>query len=215
MARPRADNPVDKAAAPSSRLPNALRPIGRSRTLLKDASVFHKGEPVRAVFLVVEGDIRLARFAPDGSEIALHRASRGDFFAEAALDSPRYHCDAIATRDTTLIEFPAAGVRELLASDPAFAREWASLLARQLHAARARLERLALRSAAERVLHYLQTEGRGPHCDVTLPGSLKDFARELGLAHESLYRTLSGLEGKGVLRRNGARLALNRKPSAM
>jgi CRP/FNR family transcriptional regulator, dissimilatory nitrate respiration regulator len=185
-----------------------LRDIGRSITCPKDARVFRKGDAVRAVFLVLDGEVHLSRFARDGSEIAMHRAGRGEFFAEAALNAPRYHCNAIASRPSTLLAFPVDRVHALLADDPEFARQWVALLARQLHGARARLERLALRSSAERVLHYLHTEGKGPRCEVALAGTLKDLAHELGLTHENLYRTLARLEQEGVVGRKDNRLFL-------
>ena len=190
----------------AANLPVALRPIGHSLACPKDGWVFRKGDPVRAVFLVLDGEVRLSRFAHDGSEIALHRASRGDFFAEAALNTPRYQCNAIASRSSTLLAFSAVKVRSLIAKDPEFARQWVALLARQLHASRARSERLALKSAAERVLHYLHTEGKGPRCEIMLAGSVKDLARELGLTHESLYRTLARLKQDGVIAGKDQRL---------
>lgn len=186
----------------AANLPVALRPIGHSLACPKDGWVFRKGDPVRAVFLVLDGEVRLSRFAHDGSEIALHRAGRGDFFAEAALNTPRW----IASRSSTLLAFSAVKVRALIAKDREFARQWVALLARQLHASRARSERLALKSAAERVLHYLHSEGKGPRCEVMLAGSVKDLARELGLTHESLYRTLARLEQDGVIARKDQRL---------
>lgn len=189
-------------------LPAAMRTLGQPMSCPKDGWVFRKGDAVRAVFLVLEGEVRLSRFAKDGSEIALHRAGRGEFFAEAALNASRYQCNAIASQTSELLAFPATKVRALLAKDPEFAHQWVALLARQLHAARARLERLALKSAAERVLHYLHTEGKGPRFEVALEGSVKDLAKELGLTHESLYRTLARLEQDGVVVRNERRLGL-------
>ena len=189
-------------------LPGALRTLGQRVMCPKNGWVFRKGDAVQAVFLVLDGEVRLSRFAKDGGEIALHRAGRGEFFAEAALNAPRYQCNAIASQPSTLLAFPAAKVRKLLAKDPEFAHQWVALLARQLHAARARLERLALKSAAERVLHYLHTDGTGPRCEVALAGSVKDLAKELGLTHESLYRTLARLEQDGVVVRNDHRLRL-------
>lgn len=192
----------------AANLPIALRGISHTLARTKDAWVFRKGDAVRAVFIVLDGEVRLSRFARDGSEIALQRACRGDFFAEAALNTPRYQCNAIASRSSTLLAFPAVKVRALLAKDLEFARQWATLLARQLHASRARLERLALKSAAERILHYLHTEGNGPRCEVALAGSIKDLARDLGLTHESLYRTLARLEQDGIVVRGEHRLML-------
>jgi len=189
-------------------LPTVLRTLGHQVFCPKEGWVFRKGDPVRAVFLVLEGEVRLSRFAKDGSEIALHRAGRGEFFAEAALSSPRYRCNAIATQASTLLEFPAVKVRTLLATDHEFSHHWVALLARQLHALRARLERQALKSAADRVLHLLHTEGSGPHCEVVLTGNVKDLAKELGLTHESLYRTLAKLERDGILVRGENRLRI-------
>ena len=188
--------------------PAALRTLGHTLTCAKEEGVLNIDDPVHAVYLVLDGEIRLSRFARDGSEIALHRAGRGEFFAEAALDAPRYRCNAIASQESAVLAFPSGRIRALLAKDPEFAGQWMALLTRQLHAARARVERLALKSAAERVLHYLHTEGKGPRCEVALAGSLKDLARELGLTHESLYRTLARLEQEGVLVRTDRRLGL-------
>jgi CRP/FNR family transcriptional regulator, dissimilatory nitrate respiration regulator len=189
-------------------LPRAVRDLARRVEYPKSAPVFRQGDPVRAVFQVLGGEVRLARFGKDGAELVLQRAGPGEFFAEASLDSGRYHCTAIASEEASLLEIPAEALRELLDKDTKLARQWAALLARQLRSARARLERLSLGGAAERVRHYLNTEGRGPTCEVELTGSLKDWARELGLAHETLYRTLARMQHSGELEREGAALRL-------
>jgi CRP-like cAMP-binding protein len=83
-----------------------------------------------------------------------------------------------------------------------------ALLAAQLRMARARIERLSLRSAEERVRHLLLSEGRGPRCELEIAGSLKELARRLGLTHESLYRTLARMQKDGLIDREGLRLRL-------
>ncbi len=175
-------------------LPPLLRAFGHKVRIEKGGWVFRKGDAVRAVYFVFEGEVHLSRFSKAGGEIALHRAGRGEFFAEAALNATRYYCNAIVSRDATLLAFPVDKMRTYLTKDPQFARDWATLLARQLHSARAKLERLAIKSAAERVLHYIHTEGTGPHSVVRLAGTVKDLAGELGLTHEALYRTLARLK---------------------
>jgi CRP-like cAMP-binding protein len=180
-------------------IPSGVRSLAREVAIARGQWVFKKGEAVHSVFFVVDGEVRLSRFSKGGDEIALHRAGSGEFFAEAALGGSRYHCNAIASRNSTLLVFPADAMRTLLAKDPDFAREWSLVLARQLHSARARLERIALKSAAERVVHYLQTEGGGSRFEVQLRGTVKDLAHELGLTHESLYRTLARLKRDRVV----------------
>jgi CRP-like cAMP-binding protein len=157
---------------------------------------------------VEAGAVRLVRYGRAGEEVVLHDASAGEFFAEASLDSSKYHCDALATEPTDLLQVPAVALRDLLENDKEFAHEWVGLLARQLRAARTRVERLSLKSAAERVRHLLVSEGRGSRCQVELRGTLKDLSRQLGLTHEVLYRTLATMEREGVIERKEGILRL-------
>jgi len=157
---------------------------------------------------VESGAVRLIRYGRAGEDVVLHDARAGEFFAEASLDSVRYHCDAVATVPSVLLQVPATALIALLDADREFARQWMSLLARQLRSVRTRVERLSLKSAAERVRHLLVSEGHGPHSEVVLPGTLKDLARNLGLTHEVLYRTLAAMERNGVIERDGTTLRM-------
>ena len=127
----------------ASGFPAALRIRATRVHYSAGATVFHIGSPTHSVFFVETGAVRLVRYGRAGEEVVLHDASAGEFFAEASLDSARYHCDAVALAPTDLLQVPAAALRELLESDREFAREWVALLARQLRAVRSRVERLS------------------------------------------------------------------------
>jgi DNA-binding IclR family transcriptional regulator len=60
----------------------------------------------------------------------------------------------------------------------------------------------------------LLTEGSGAAHRYTLHGSLKDLAIDLGLTHETLYRTLAAMERENLISRDDRSLALVRQPSA-
>ena len=152
--------------------------------------------------------MRLVRHGRQGEEVVLHDARPGEFLAEASLDSARYHCDALATQSSVILRATKADFQRLLVDDADFARTWMALLAAQPRMARARIERLSLRSAEERIRHLLLSEGRGPRCDLEIAGSLKELARRLGLTHESLYRTLARMQKDGLIEREGLRLRL-------
>lgn len=187
-------------------LPSAL--ANRARPVAMEAGdrIFRRGAAADAIYRVDSGVVRLVRHGRDGEEVVLHEARAGEFFAEASLDSARYHCDAVALTAGRLLRVPADDVRALLGADPAFAAQWAQLLARQLRAARARLERLSLKTAAERIRHLLVSEGRGPRHEIAVDGTLKDLAARLGLTHEALYRTLARMEAAGEIERAPGRL---------
>jgi CRP-like cAMP-binding protein len=145
----------------------------------------------------------LIRRGRAGEEIVLHQAHAGEFFAEASIDSARYHCDAVAMETATVLRVSSADLTNLIAADSKFARQWISLLARQLRAVRTRVERLSLKSAAERIRHFLLSGAEGAAGYVKLNGTLKELARDLGLTHETLYRTLARMERSGQIERRG------------
>jgi CRP-like cAMP-binding protein len=171
-------------------------------------TIFRSGTATHSVYYVESGGVRLVRYGRAGEEVLLHDARAGEFFAEASLDSPRYHCDAVASESSELLQCPSTALKQLLDTDREFARQWMSLLARQLRTVRTRVERLSLKSASERVRHLLVSEGRGPRFEVKVQSTLKDLARILGLSHEALYRTLATLEREGAIEREGMVLRL-------
>lgn len=193
-------------------IPLKLRELAERRDVAKGETLFRLGEPLRRVFCVLAGEVRLTRHARGGMQIVLQR-SRGGFFAEASLHANAYHCDAVVAESGAILRFPARAFRDALADDAAFRDAWMSRLARELLKSRAQCERLGLRTAAERVVHYIESEGAGG--SVTLTMSRKAWAAELGLSHEALYRALSRLRAERALAIEGNRIALAQaKPAA-
>ena len=192
--------------------PAALDPSVSRVPFEAGRGIFRTGTAPRHIYFIEEGSVRLIRHGRDGEEVVLHDARPGEFLAEASLGSSRYHCDATATESSVLLRVPRLALEQLLEADPSFARDWIALLAGQLRTLRARVERLSLRSAKERIRHLLLSEGRGPHCELEVDGSLKDLARKLGLTHESLYRTLAAMQREGLIERHGLRLSLTHQP---
>jgi CRP-like cAMP-binding protein len=192
-------------------LPAAFRKNLPVREVRAGATLFHQGDAVTAIFEVETGRLRLVRHAIDGHPIVLHTARAGELFAEAALFARAYHCDAVAVVDSRVRAYPKRALRALLRGNPDHAERFMALLARQVHAVRARLEERNIRSARERILHHLAlaagTDGR----TVRLEGTLVDLAAELGLTHEVLYRTLAVLQKEGTIARMPRQIVLRRR----
>jgi CRP-like cAMP-binding protein len=99
--------------------------------------------------------------------------------------------------------------REMLAAferDPRAMRAFSAMLARQVMSLRTRIEQRNIRSARERVRHYLVLNAGADGRTVELGGTLKDMAAELGLTHEVLYRTLAALERSGEIKRSRGKI---------
>ncbi|RUP25722.1 MAG: Crp/Fnr family transcriptional regulator [Curvibacter sp.] len=182
-------------------MPAGLLDVASIVRLKAGEPLFRTGGKVRNAYLAISGEVRLNRTGRSGVEITLQRSRMG-FVAEASLDSKAYHCDAIASVDSTLLAFPAELFKAALTNDPAFSRHWQRLLAREVRKLRAQCERLGLKTAEERIVHYLESEGVDGAVELSM--TKKEWATDLGLTHEALYRALKRLKVAGSLRTEGA-----------
>lgn len=142
--------------------------------------------------------------------IVLHDARPGELFAEAALFSEAYHCNAIAVQRSRVRVYDKAAA--LAGLDEASAgRALVAFMAGQLQRLRGRLELRNIRSARERVFQFLETQA-GRSGEFVLCGDLQDIAEELGLTREALYRALAALAKEGAIVREQGRISLRRAP---
>jgi CRP/FNR family transcriptional regulator, dissimilatory nitrate respiration regulator len=197
-------NEIERRLAFLAALPASARASMRIEKLDADELLFRAGTRPAGMFFVLSGEVRLVRSSRSGAEIILQRARHG-ILAEASLDQAAYHCDAIATVPATVLRLPRDVVRQALKEEH-FAAAWRSELSRELRRLRAQCERLSLNSARERIIHYIETEGENGA--LTLPQTKKQWAAELGLTHEALYRTLSDMTNSGAIRIDGRKIRL-------
>jgi CRP/FNR family transcriptional regulator, dissimilatory nitrate respiration regulator len=191
-------------------LPAAARAAAADRRLKSGETLFRQGNKTAGFYEVVAGRVRLSRIDRSGREVILYVAGPDETIAEASLFSPTYRCDAVAGTDALVRIYPKAAVLAAFEKDPKAARTFTATLARQVMNLRTRLEQRNIRSARERVRHYLSVNADADGRMVQIDGTLKDVAAELGLTHEALYRTLATLERAGEIRRNGGRITLLR-----
>jgi CRP-like cAMP-binding protein len=164
--------------------------------------LFRLGDVPRDIILVVAGEARARRFGADGAEIVMQRARPGEFLAEAGMVAPRYSCEGFCPIDSTIRRIPIATIKRLIGTDSTFALRFAEFLALSMRRQCARYERLRLKRAGDRVLHYLNCELTGPAgAALELDIPLADWADDLGLEPATLYRTLADLEKQGLITR--------------
>jgi len=180
----------------------------RYQTLAKGEALFLQGDSTFAIFAVRRGRVRLVRHLLDGTTVPLHIAHAGDTFSEAALFSPVYHCDAIADMPSEVEIHPKPPLLQALDDDTEAARLFMALMARQVIALRSRLELRNIRSAIERVTQFIRLEVNEPDRQVTFIRPLKNIAGDIGLTHESFYRTLAELEASGTITRRKRTITL-------
>ena len=192
-------------------LPKPVRDAAVERRLNTGEALFRLGDKTAGFCEVVSGRVRLARVDRAGHEIVLYVAGPGETIAEASLFSPTYHCDAIASSEARVRIYPKQAMLAAFESDRKAGQAFAAMLARQVMALRTRIEQRNIRSARERVRHFLALAAGDDGRTVSLRGTLKEAAGELGLTHEAFYRTLAALERAGEIRRTGTKITLLRR----
>ena len=157
--------------------------------------VFSQASRTRAIYYLISGEVHLLRFGRDGGQVMIHRAFGGDFFAEAALFSSNYHCDAIAQKDCRLVRLDKKRVLSEMQNNPDFSVAVSQHFAHQVQSYRRLLELRSIKSADARVLAAIDAG--------LLGGNIKALASEIGLTHEATYRALSKAVAQGKLIKAG------------
>lgn len=188
-------------------IPPELKASAKTVRLAKDEALFIPGDKVEYFYFVRAGELAAMRCMPNGAEAVMLTARAGEFFGEASLFLSNYTCAARAIAPCVLAGFSLARFSGALETVPGFAYSFTRTLAMTLRRQCSRMERLRLKSATDRVLHYLtcETDETG-WADIGC--TVQKWAAELGLEPETLYRVLSQLEKDGMLARDHHRFRL-------
>lgn len=182
-------------------LPEAVYAVSVERMLGVGQSLFRRGDRTVGLYEIVSGTMRLVRVDAAGREVILYAARPGDTIGEASLFSSTYHCDAVATTNVVVRLYAKVAILREFERDPKAARRFMAMLGQHIMDLRTRLELRNIRSARDRVRHYLALNAGADGRTVTLDQTLKEVAGELGLTHEALYRTLAAMAADGEIER--------------
>ncbi|HRO13729.1 MAG TPA: Crp/Fnr family transcriptional regulator [Paracoccus sp. (in: a-proteobacteria)] len=164
-------------------------------------TVFVQGEEAAAVYIVVDGWVKLYRLAPSGAEAVVSVLTRGRSFGEAvALRGVPYPVSAEAITDAVLIRIDGARLRQQMQEDPQLATALLAATFVHLQSLVAQVEQLKARSGMQRVAEFLAdlASCRTGACTVLMPYNKALIAGRLGMKPESLSRAFGRLRSYGV-----------------
>lgn len=179
------------------------------RTYARREIIVLEGEPGRAVYFVVSGQVRVFKLSPEGREQVLDRLGPGGVLnLVPAFDGGPNPASAEAVNVATLYAIPVEDLRVAVRRNPALADAFLADLAARLRrlaelvadlsfrTVRARLARFLLRQAQERGRRLTQAE----------------MAAELGTVRDVIGRTLVDFQNEGLIRMDRHRIVIvNRK----
>lgn len=167
----------------------------------KDDHLFHKGEPARDFFLILEGWVLLYRDQPNGEKAVVQIFGPHETFAEGLLapDSV-YPVSAQIVSNVRILCFDIAEFRTKIATNPQLALSLVSACYHQMHQLVGQIERMKSWSARRRVAEFLirLTEQQNGEALIELPLDNKLIAARLSMTPSTFSRTLTKLRFLGV-----------------
>lgn len=174
-------------------------------------TIFLQSETAKAVFIVLDGWVKLYRIAPSGAEAVVGVFTKGRSFGEAvAFSGDIYPVSAEAVTHCSLVRIEAEDYLRHIRETPEAAISMLSATFAHLHNLVDQVEALKARTGAQRVAEFLceLSECETGACEVVLPYDKVLIAGRLGMKPESLSRAFGRLKDEGVeVRQNKARIA--------
>lgn len=166
-------------------------------TAAKGETVYDRRRFRRCLGVLLEGKLQVRREA-----LLVSTLGAGEVFGAAALFNRQegYPTTLTALTECTLLLIPQEEVRRLILSCPPFAEDYVTYLSGRIRFLSARLDTVSADSGEGRLARYLRSAA-GPAGQVTL--SATQLCQRLGVGRATLYRAFAGLEGEGVIAREG------------
>lgn len=195
-----------------ARLPTKTRDTlwtGAQRLAVRSrATLFHSGDRVDLIYLVLDGAVTLFRTSSDGQERVIDIIYPGETVAEETvfMADRRYPMSASAARACSLLTLPATPYLRALKNHPGVCLDVLANLSSRLHQRLTKVDDLAMRSAPQRVLRYLldQLPARAQSVtEIQLSAPKRVIASKLAIQPETFSRILRRLTETGSIEVRG------------
>jgi CRP/FNR family transcriptional regulator, cyclic AMP receptor protein len=196
----------------------ALAQVARQAQIrrLADAELlFNTGDPSDAMYVLIDGRMRVWTVAASGAEVTLNVLTGGAVFGEIGmLDGSIRTAAASAMAPSQLFSIRRRVFFDTLDSDPQLARNVIDLLCQRLRWVSARMEDASLRQAPQRLArivgHLARDHGTtvGKAIEVGIKLTQGELAQWTAMSRESLNKTLARWTVEGLLSHARGRLSV-------
>lgn len=189
--------------------------IGMKRKYEKDSLILVEEESGSALFVIINGKVKVARTSTDGREVILSILGESDFFGEMAiLDGLTRSASVIAMENSELFIIQRDDFLNLLKEHPEVSINLLQELTRRLRSADMKIKALSLKDAEGKVatviLQLAEDIGKIKQGIVEIEKLplQQDLANMAGTSRETISRTLHSFAKKGLVELDGSKLRI-------
>jgi CRP-like cAMP-binding protein len=182
---------------------DALIQVGKLHHYESGQNIFLYGDTIHCFYIICEGAIQTFRETPDGHEMTIDVLIPGDAIGETEILqlSSTHQVNALAIKDSLLIEFPVAWLKDNVKRNSTLALNLLSMLSLRSHMISVEAEHKATMTAAQQIACFLERlcilHDFDPH-GFDLPYSKTLIASRLGMELETFSRSLSKIWDHGI-----------------
>jgi CRP/FNR family transcriptional regulator, cyclic AMP receptor protein len=183
----------------------------------KKATIFARGDPGDSLFLLKEGLVRICSVSDKGTETILHILKPDAIFGELLFSEEKRALTAVAGTDVVATVISRMNFLEILRSVPVVAENFIRLLSGRLTKVEKEFadfghtwsyNRLAMVLLALAEEHGVETPAG---TRITLRLTHEDLANLIGTTRETVTTQINRFRKKGLVKREGRFLLVNRK----
>jgi CRP/FNR family transcriptional regulator, cyclic AMP receptor protein len=189
--------------------------IGIRKEFKKDSVVLFEHETGSALFVIVEGKVKISRVSDDGREVILTILNESDFFGEMAIiDGLSRSANVTAMEDSELFIIQRNDFIALLQTHPEISISLLKELTSRMRAADLKIKSLSLKDAEGKVatviLQLADDIGKIKNGTVEIEKLplQHDLANMAGTSRETISRTLHSLVKKELIDLKGSKLKI-------
>jgi len=176
----------------------------RERIFLRRETIFSQGDPLRQVFLLTSGCLKITQLGQNGAEVILRLNGPGEVFGASGWSTRGVHGSSARTLQSSTALVWDAGVFEALAENfPILRRNVARILHQRLQELEERFREISTEKVASRLGHeiarLLQQIGQHINGAVQLNLSREELAQWTGTTMFTVCRLLSKWEREGIV----------------
>ncbi|WP_298578512.1 Crp/Fnr family transcriptional regulator [uncultured Olegusella sp.] len=169
----------------------------------KGSILVHEGDPINSIIIVRSGRIKTFRTDSNGQEYVLDVLHDGQaIWRGVFMEEQTYHYSVGCLTDVDLYIIRRSHFETLIKNNPKVAIGLIHMIGAELFEAEEKIMMLGIRDPQRRLAEYLLYRDErcvGPEIRL----KLQDIASSVGLRPETVSRTLSAFERRGMLRRVG------------
>ncbi len=194
---------------------NQISHLGAQRSYPKDSVILSENESGSDLYIIIEGKVKISRRSSDSKEVILSILGDSDFFGEmSVIDGLSRSANVVAMEDSVILIIQRSEFLELLHTYPEVGIALLQELTQRLRSADIKIKSLSLKDSdgkvATVILQLAEDMGmiKNGVVEIEKIPFQHDLANMAGTSRETISRTLSSFEKKGLIEHEGSKLRI-------